>query len=78
MCTKIAKEVIDYYSSNCDSVCSTLLDATKAFYRVDYCKLFRLLLDRNIPSLYTSFLQNMFTNNVIRVAWNGLCSDSFV
>ena len=38
--TMIAKEVIEYYSSNGGSVFCTLLDAMKAFDQVDYCKPF--------------------------------------
>ena len=39
MCTMVLKEAINYYISNGSSVFCTLLDATKAFDRVDYCKL---------------------------------------
>jgi len=49
MCTMVLKEAIDYYTSNGSSVFCTLLDATKAFDRVDYCKLFRSLTKSDLP-----------------------------
>ena len=45
----ILKEVISYYVNNGSSVYCTLLDATKAFDRVKYCKFCRVLLDRKLP-----------------------------
>ena len=43
ICTMILKEAVSYYINYVSSVFCTLLDATKAFDRVDYCKLFRIL-----------------------------------
>jgi len=43
MCTMILKETIDYYRTNGNDVYCTMLDATKDLYRVEYCKLIRLL-----------------------------------
>ena len=54
----------------------TMLDATKAFDRVDYCKLFRELLKRDLPAGYQRLLLNMYTSNVARVLWNGIASKS--
>ena len=55
MCTMVLKEAIDYYTSNSSSVFCTLLDATKAFDRVDYCKLFRSLM-KGSPSHSVAFV----------------------
>ena len=41
-------EIVDYYNYNKSEVCVLMLDATKAFDRVRYCKLFNELLDRDI------------------------------
>ena len=38
MCTMVLKEAIDYYRTNGSDVYCTMLDATKAFDRVKYCK----------------------------------------
>ena len=49
ICTMYLKETISYYVNNGSSVFCTLLDATKAFHRVEYVKLFKLLMVRDIP-----------------------------
>ena len=47
-------------------------------YRVDYCKLFRLLIRRDIPSMHLRLLFNMYTNSVAHVRWNfGVFNNSF-
>ena len=46
MCTLVSKDTIEYYSINGSVVYCTVLDATKAFDRVNYYKLFRILLQR--------------------------------
>jgi hypothetical protein len=43
MRTMIIKETISYYTHNQSSVYCTFLNVTKAFDRVQYCKLFNLL-----------------------------------
>ena len=77
MCTKVLKESISYYINNGSSVLCTLLDTTKAFDRVKYVKLFKLLMVRDIPPVYLRLLLNMYTCHGTRIAWNGVCSESF-
>jgi len=55
-----------------------MLDVTKAFDRVDYCKLFPELLVRALPREYLRLLLNMYTNHVTRVSCNGICSAEFL
>jgi len=74
MCTVILVEVIAYYAAHGGSLYCTMLDATKAFDRVEYCKLFNGLLRRDIPGVYIRLLLNMYANHVTRVSWNGICS----
>ena len=76
----VLKETLAYYSVDGGTAFCTFLlflDATKAFDRVDYCKMFRELLKRDIPSIYLRLLLNLYTNSIARVVWNGLCSQSF-
>ena len=47
MCTLIYKEIINQYINNGSDVYSGLPDASKAFDRVHYGKLFRILLSKN-------------------------------
>ena len=40
MCSLVVKETIEYYNAHQSNVYCTMLDATKAFDRVQYCKCF--------------------------------------
>ena len=77
MCTMVLKETLAYYSTDGGTALCTFLSATKAFDRVNYCKLFRLLLHRNIPPIHLRLLLNMYTNSVATVRWNGVFSNTF-
>jgi len=50
------KETLSYYSSNQSSVYCTFLDASQAFDRVQYCKLFRILIRRDLPACIVRIL----------------------
>jgi len=77
MCTMVLKETIDYYTACKGTVYCTLLDATKAFDRIHYCKLFRCLIDRKLPAVILRLLISMYINHVTRVVWNGVQSRWF-
>ena len=72
MCTIVLKETLAYTVDGGSGFCTlvTLLDATKAFDRVNYCKLFTKLMSRNIPPKYLPLLLTMYTTSVARVSWN--------
>src|SRR5664279_2354365 len=78
MCTVVLKEAITYYTKNQSSIFCTFLDASKAFDRVPYCKLFDLLVKRNVPAFIIRVLINFYTNNYVRVSWCGVMSDYFL
>jgi hypothetical protein len=44
LCSMVLKETIAYYTHDDSAVFFTLLDATKAFDRLHYCRLFKLLI----------------------------------
>jgi hypothetical protein len=54
-----------------------MLDATKAFDRVEYCKLVRLLLIKKLPPVIIRLLLQMYLFNFAQVAWNGTLSKRF-
>jgi len=56
MCSFVLKEALEYYNSNRATVYCVMLDASKAFDRVQYCKLFRKLLSRQMPAVIVRFL----------------------
>lgn len=78
MCTMLLKETISYYVQNKSTVFCTFLDATKAFDRVHYCKLFKLLIDRRIPPCIVRILISFYVDNRVKVSWLGSNSDYFV
>jgi len=54
------------------------LVASKAFDRVRYCKLFRLLVSRQVPALIVRVLINFYVGNFVRVQWCGIVPDYFL
>ena len=77
MCTMVLKETISYYTTNQSSVFCSFLDASKAFDRVRYCKMFRLLMRRGLPACIVRILIVLYTSSQVRVSWAGLYSDYF-
>jgi len=78
MCTMVVKEVVNYYVNNGSAVLCTMLDATKAFDRVHYGKLFNMLVAGDMPFVTLRFLLNMSTSHVTKVMWNGIYYSSFL
>ena len=54
-----------------------LLDASKAFDRVGYVKLFSDLRERKLCPSVLRLLMNMYVNQCLQVRWNSLVSDRF-
>ena len=77
MCKMVLKETISYYITHKSSVYCAMLDATKAFDRVKYTKLFRLLMGRHLPPVVLRVLLFMYTHSIARVSWNGCVSRHF-
>ena len=69
--------LISLYIQNQSPVFCTFLDASKAFDKLHYCKLFKLLVKREVPSLFVRLLANIYTQNFVRVSWGGAVSDYF-
>ena len=76
-CTFVLNEVISYYNYKKSNVFVGLLDATKAFYRVNYSKLFRKLLERNVSPVVLRLLFNMYTKQKLKVKWSQFMSETF-
>jgi len=55
----------------------TFLDSTKAFDRVNFCKLFKLLVKRELPLLIIRVLANLYMNNLVLVSWGSAMTDYF-
>ena len=78
MCTMVLKETISYYVNHNNTTFCTFLDATKAFDRVQYCKLFNILSKRKLPVCIIRLLINFYVDNFVHVTWSGASSDMFV
>ena len=76
-CTFVLNEVVDYYTSRQTPVFVTLLDASKAFDRVQYVKLFKLLLQRNMCPAMVKFLALSYIRQSLSVRWQNTTSTPF-
>ena len=54
-----------------------MLDASKAFDKVRYDKMFKLLLDRGIPVIVVRSLLDIYTRQKVCTKWDGKCSEYF-
>jgi len=63
---------------NQTTVFCTFLDASKAFDRINYCNLFRLLINRDMHAYVTRVLLNLYIGNFVRISWCGILSDYFL
>ena len=77
VCSFVAQEVINHYINNNSNVYTVMLDASKAFDRVNFIKLFRKLIDKKMCPLVIRLLLNSYTNQKLNVRWNVTLSESF-
>jgi hypothetical protein len=73
----VLKETLSYYIHNQTPVFCTFMDASKAFDRIHYGKLFKLLIERKLPLCIIRILMNLYTHNFLRVAWGSAITDYF-
>ena len=77
LCTLTMKEIATYYTSKRGHVYAALLDASKAFDRLRYDKLFEILLTRNLPPDVLRLLFDMYENQLCRTRWESADSMYF-
>ena len=70
-------ETTDYYVKKGGRVFALALDASKAFDRVNYLKLFKLLETRKLNPVYIRFLLDNYINQKLRVTYDNNSSDWF-
>lgn len=78
LCSMVLKESLAYYINHQSTVFCTFLDASKAFDRLRYCKLFKMLISRQLPASVIRVLLNFYTGNFVRVQWCGVTTDYFL
>ena len=77
MCVWTLKNIIQYYTSRSSPVYLCFLDASKAFDRVNYWKLFNKLLVRGTPGYLVSLLIYWYTTQEFTVKWGNSLSLPF-
>ena len=77
LATALVTETVDYFKYNGGPVYGLALDASKAFDRVEYYKLFHLLIERGCNIFFVRLLLNMYMNQRIRVKFNSCISNLF-
>ena len=77
MCTCAVKEIAAHYNEKESNVLVSMLDGSKAFDKVNYVKLFSLLIDRNIPGVFLRIIMDLYTRRNLRASWNGVISTNF-
>ena len=78
ICTTLLLETIDYYHENRSDCFLLLLDASKAFGRIEYVKLFHTPYDRKITPTVLRLIMHMYDNQKILIRWNQLLSQTCV
>ena len=68
-CTFVVDEVTTYCNTNDTCVKAVWLDASKAFNRVEYVKLSRVLLTRDLCPIILRCTLNMYVRQIICVKW---------
>ena len=77
-CNFVCSELIQYYINRKSTVHALMIDASQAFDRVQYVKLFQLLLKRGLCPLAAQFLINLYTQQKLRVRWGSSVSRTFI
>ncbi len=77
MCNLTMKEIVTYYINRGSNIYSCFLDASKAFVRICYDKLFTILIDIKMSSVIVRSLFDMYTRQNMRTTWQGSHSEYF-
>ena len=70
-------ETLQYYRNSGSNVFSCLLDASKAFDRVHYGKLFNILLSKKLPICIIRMLLDCYVCQQSRTSWSSYYTDYF-
>ena len=70
LCSFLVAETISYYRSRGSNVYMLSLDASKAFDRVQYSKMFDKLISRDVCPLIIRFILNSYLISKSLVKWN--------
>ena len=76
-CVSMVTEVIEYNQNNVSPVYMCMLDASKAFDRVNLLTLFKTLYSRGMCPIYLRLRMKIYEEQQMRIRWNDCVSDYF-
>ena len=77
ICTNVFKQVVDYYTDRGSHVFACFVDFSKAFDRVNYWKLFSMLLDDGVDKQIVKLLCYWYSHQQACVRWQNCTSTLF-
>ena len=77
MCSSVLIETVNHFVKGGSSVYGCFLDASKAFDKVHYGKLFSLLMSKGLPNVVVRFILDGYIRQSACIQWEGLKSRSF-
>ena len=77
MCSWGITSVIDYYNRQGSVVYGCAMDLSKAFDMVEWIKLFKVLVERNVSPIFLRTLLWIYSSQSCDVRWNGSSSSKF-
>ena len=76
-CTFVLDEVLKYYNKSKTDGYMMMLDASKAFDRVDHIKLYKILSKKGVCPTLLKFLFNMYSQQTMSARWDKVVSHPF-
>ena len=76
-CTYVVKEVVQHYINNGSNVYACFLDATKAFDRVHFSRLFEVLVQRKVNPIDLRLMLDLYQQQRCRTRWKNSTSPYF-
>ena len=77
MIIQVYLEIFQYKRQNGSQVYSCLFDASKAFDRINYGKLFNILISRKLPAFIIRVLFDSYSRQQSRAMWNSCYTEYF-
>ena len=77
-CSFVVEEIVHYYKSRGSNVFLLLLDASQAFDRVNYVKMFTMLSQRGLCSVVLRWLSKLYCNQSVSIRWGNCTSSKFM
>ena len=69
LCTFTMYEICELFTHKKSDVYCLLLDASKAFDRVSYSELFKILMKKGMNAVFIRLLYELYTNQRLRINW---------